>query len=107
MTVAAGIVRKEGNLITKAPEKGYVTYSLPCSEGGIIYLGVVSTTKVLGITENKDHVLLKTTYNNGDKLLYYTGAGWSKWGFENDAKWNQYISEFSEKVSNPLIVKIK
>lgn len=107
MAVAAGIVRKEGQSLSKVPEKGYVTYSLSCSEGGLIYLGVVATTKVSDISENKDHVLLKTTYNNGDKLVYYTGGGWSKWGFETDEKWNQYVSEFSEKINNPLIVELK
>lgn len=106
MSVAAGIVRKEGKTLAKAPEKGYLTYSLNCSEGGVIYIGVVSTTKVSDISENRDHVLLKTTYNTGEKFQYFTGAGWSKWGFETDEKWNSYIEVFSDKIKNPLIVEL-
>ncbi len=106
MIVAAGIVRKEGKTLAKEPEKGYLTYSLNCSEGGVIYIGVISTTKVSDISENRDHVLLKTTYNNRDKFQYYAGAGWGKWDFETDEKWNSYIQEFSNKINNPLIVEL-
>jgi len=107
MVVAAGIVeRPEGLVTANSAEKGYITYRLDIGKDGITYLGVVSTTPVIKITEKDNHVLLATKYNPGDKLLYYTGAGWNKWGFETDEKWNQYIEDFSARVHNPLIVKI-
>jgi hypothetical protein len=108
MEVAAGIVeRKEGRITAKSAEQGYMSYSLDGGKDGITYLGVVSTTPVIKITEKTDHVLLTTKYNPGDKLLYYTGAGWSKWGFETEEKWNHYLDDFSARIHNPLIVKIK
>lgn len=107
MEVAAGIIeRKEGRITAKSIEKGYISYCLDQGKGGITYLGVVSTTPVIKILEKNDHILLTTKYNPGDKLLYYTGVGWSKWGFETDEKWNQYIEEFSAKIHNPLIIEL-
>jgi hypothetical protein len=108
MEVAAGIVeRKEGSISAKSVEKGYMTYRLDIGKDGITYLGVVSTTPAIRITEKYNHVLLTTKYNTGDKLLYYTGAGWNKWGFETDEKWNQYVKDFSDRIQNPLQVKIQ
>jgi hypothetical protein len=108
MEVAAGIIkRKEGRITAKSSEKGYVSYSLDGGEGGITYLGIVATTTVVKIFEKNDHVLLKTKYSAGEKLLYYSGAGWSKWGFENEGKWNQYLDDFSARIHHPLVVKIK
>jgi hypothetical protein len=108
MEVAAGIVkRKEGRITAKSSEKGYASYCLEEGEGGITYLGVVSTTPVIKIIEKNDHLLLTTKYISGEKLLYYTGAGWSKWGFETTEKWNQYIEDFAARIHNPLVVKIK
>ena len=108
MVVAAGIVeRKEGSITAKSAEKGYMTYRLDIGKDGITYLGVVSTTPVIKIVEKADHLVLATNYNVGDKLLYYTGAGWNKWGFETDEKWNQYVKDFSAKIHNPLIVEIR
>ncbi|MBE0668193.1 MAG: DUF4861 family protein, partial [Bacteroidales bacterium] len=37
---------------------------------------------------------------------YYTGAGWSKWGFETDQAWKDYLSEYNLKLQNPLKVTI-
>jgi len=108
MEVAAGIVkRKEGRITAKSVEDGYASYCLEEGEGGITYLGVVATSPVIKIIEKNDHVLLTTKYADGEKLLYYTGAGWSKWGFETPDKWNRYIKDFSSRIHHPLDVKIK
>lgn len=108
MPVVAGIVKtKEGKITSKSIEKGYVSYNLECSEGGIIYVGVVSTAKVMDIVDAKNHILLKSNYKQGEKLSYYAGGGWSKWGFETDEKWKSYIDQFSSKINNPLVVELK
>lgn len=108
MVVAAGIIeRPEGSITAKSAEKGYMAYRLDIGKDGITYLGVVSTTPVIKIVEKDSHLLLTTKYNKGDKLLYYTGAGWNKWGFETDEKWNQYIEDFSNRIHNPLVIEIK
>lgn len=107
MKVASGIAkRKEGNSMLKNQEKGYMTYKLDVGNDGITFLGVVATTKVMSIGENVDHVYMSMNYVNDSKLLYYMGAGWNKWGFETEGKWNSYIEEFAAKINNPLIVEL-
>ena len=52
MEVAAGIIkRKEGRITAQSSEKGYVSFCLNGGEGGITYLGIVSTTPVVKIFE--------------------------------------------------------
>jgi hypothetical protein len=106
--VVAGIVKRdEGKVLVCSPEKGYITYSLKDGLSGIIYIGTVLKTASSGVIETKDHLLIKTGYKPNEKLTYYTGAGWSKWGFENEESWVKYIDEFSTKLNNPLKVTFK
>lgn len=105
-TVAAGIVkREEGSPLLFPPDKNAIAYRLDGGEGGITYIGTVLTTPATSVKENLDHLLIVTRYNPGTPLTYYTGAGWSKWGFESDAAWTKYIDEFSMKLSSPLKIK--
>ncbi len=105
--VASGIAkRKEGEILLKDASKGLITYKLDVGENGTTYLGVVSTVKANEVKENKDHFFITMDYKKGEKLLYYTGAGWNKWGFETPESWNSYIEEFSSKIKNPLIVEL-
>lgn len=105
-TVAAGIVkREEGSSLLFPPEKNSIAYRLDGGEGGITYVGTVLTTPATAVMENNDHLLIVTRYNPGNPLTYYTGAGWSKWGFESDAAWTLYIDRFAQRVSSPLKVK--
>lgn len=107
MTVAAGIARrKEGRTLPFSAEKGYISYCLDGGKGGVTYVGVVAPSRVIDIKENKSHLMLISNYSKGDKLLYYSGAGWSKWGFETPEKWNSYIEEFAARVGNPLSVSL-
>jgi hypothetical protein len=104
-TVAAGIVKRDdGKVLTGSPEKGYITYSLKDGISGILYIGTVLKTGSEGIVETKNHLLIKTVYTPNQKLTYYTGAGWSRWGFENEESWVNYIDQFSAKLNNPLKV---
>jgi hypothetical protein len=106
--VVAGIVKSnEGKTLTSSTEKGYITYALNGGETGITYIGTVLKTPATAVIETKGHLLIKTEYAPNQKLTYYTGAGWSKWGFENEESWIKYIDEFSMKVNNPLQVTFK
>jgi hypothetical protein len=105
-TVAAGIVkREEGSPLLFPPEKNAIAYRLDGGEGGITYIGTVLSTPATAVKENNDHLLIVTRYMPGTPLTYYTGAGWSKWGFETDAAWTQYVDEFSQKINSPLKIK--
>ena len=104
--VAAGIVkREEGSPLLHPMERNAISYRLDGGEGGITYVGTVLTTQAAAVKENDDHLLIVTWYKPGTLLTYYTGAGWSKWGFESDAAWVRYIDEFSQRLQSPLTVK--
>lgn len=105
-TVAAGIVkREEGSPLLVPPEKNAIAYRLDGGEGGITYIGTVLTTPATAVEDFSDHLLIVTRYTPGTPLTYYTGAGWSKWGFETDSSWTRYIEEFSRKLASPLKIK--
>lgn len=105
-TVAAGIVKRpEGSPLLFPPEKNAIAYRLDGGEGGITYVGTVLTTPATAVKDIADHTLIVTRYSPGTPLTYYTGAGWSKWGFESDAAWTGYIDEFSQKIASPLKIK--
>jgi hypothetical protein len=107
-TVAAGIVmREEGTSLLFPPEANAIAYRLDGGEGGITYVGSVLTTPAAAVKENKDHLLIVTRYTPGTPLVYYTGGGWSKWGFESDNAWTDYISKFSQRISAPLSMTIE
>ncbi len=107
-TVAAGIVKRpEGSPLLFPPEKNAIAYRLDGGEGGITYIGTVLTTPATAVRDTADHTLIVTRHTPGTPLTYFTGAGWSKWGFESDAAWTDYIDEFSQKISSPLKVRIE
>lgn len=106
--VVAGIVKRaEGKTLSTSTENGVITYRLDIGANGVSYIGTVILTPVFGILETGDHLLIKTIYEPGKKLTYYTGAGWSKWGFENDDQWISYMTDYSLKLRNPLVVVIE
>ena len=105
--VAAGIVKRdEGMPLASSADEGTITYRLDGGVSGITYLGTVLKTPAKSIVDTRDHVLIVTTYAPGTSLTYFTGAGWSKWGFETDSSWTQYIKDFSLRQRNPLQVSI-
>ncbi|MGB8358223.1 MAG: DUF4861 domain-containing protein [Bacteroidales bacterium] len=104
--VAAGIVEsKEGSPL--ATEANAIAYRLDGGEGGITYVGTILTTPVLSRPEKSGHLLIVTNYIPGSPLTYYTGAGWSKWGFETDKAWTDYLNNYAQRLNGPLKVVIE
>ena len=104
--VTAGIVRREeGSALPVATGRNAIAYRLDGGEGGITYIGTVLTTGATDIKETDEHLLIVTGYTPGTPLTYYTGAGWSKWGFESDDAWTGYIDAFAQRIQSPLRVK--
>jgi len=107
-SVAAGIVRRaEGSALLFPTEANAIAYRLDGGEGGITYVGSILTTPAIEVKENRDHLLIVTRYTPGTPLVYFTGGGWSKWGFESDNAWTDYISKFSQRISAPLRMTIE
>lgn len=96
-----------------APEQGYIIYSeegdkaKPDHENGIIYTTVVFNTPLKDVKIEQQHVLAITDYTGGSTLSYYTGAGWSKRGFDTAEKWTAYVNDFVKKIKTPLSVEVK
>jgi hypothetical protein len=106
--VAAGIVKRpEGTILDLSYGFPAIAYRLDGGEGGITYVGTVLTTKPTAETEISNHILITTTFIPGQPLTYYTGAGWSKWGFETDQSWTDYLASFHLKLQTPLTVTIE
>lgn len=120
ISVAAGIVKRAVNdSIIVSPDKDYIIYKEPSEKAGPVFLGlvfpagidsmVVDTYKVPNAKTKKDdiysHVLATATYKANQPIIYYTGYGWNKFGFADEAEFQTYISNFSKGLKEPLIVK--
>ncbi|MDR1780810.1 MAG: DUF4861 domain-containing protein [Tannerella sp.] len=121
--VAAGIVKREGNdaILKNTLKNGITTliYVEPFSTiADNVYIGMVFpsgleriATDTYTVTnpvslrdETFSHTLSVTTCSVGQPITYYTGFGWSKWGFPTANDFEQYIQRFAENIENPLII---
>ena len=109
-TISAGLTlhEKDGQTSTN---QNWISYweVLEDSELG---MGLVTTDAYFinsdeYIRSRKDESNLYANLNVvGGKTVYYAGFGWKKSGqFSNEKEWKKYLSDFSNKVSNPLVVK--
>ena len=85
-------------------------------DNGVIYVGAVvpggydSARMLPDAKPGADavgHVIAESAYNPGDRYVYYWGSGWSKGGVESYEKWTDYLSDFSARAANPLIVTVE
>ncbi len=99
---------------------GYAAYADPADPvNGQTYVGMVYGAPVMvaeplyfGDKEREARgaeglLIMERVYTPGEKVTYYAGAGWSKWGFETPEDWFVYIEYFAKKLSQPLVVTIK
>jgi hypothetical protein len=106
--VAAGIIeRPEGAVIPVPGDTQAIAYRLDGGTNGITYVGTILPVPGATVTQKSDHLLITGKYTPGNPLTYYTGAGWSKWGFDTDQAWVDYLSSFSQKINTPLQVTIE
>lgn len=113
-TISAGLTLhdKKGTIGTNL-KKGWLSYWEP-NDDSEIGTGLVVPKNALKsfdnhITDEKD---LSNLYGNitvkNNKAIYYAGFGWKKGSsFQTKQEWEKYLSEFAEKINNPLIVKVK
>ena len=124
--IVAGIVLHDPESSAQykvSAEKGYVTYADPTdnpnNNNGTIFVGAILPTakdaKAVYFEEKEKnslsggadgHVLAIADYTPGSELVYYWGAGWSKYGFDTIEDWNAYIDEEATLKSEPLTVSI-
>ncbi|MFA6873214.1 MAG: DUF4861 family protein [Bacteroidaceae bacterium] len=123
--LACGIAMHQGGqVLAKNTDEGYVAYADPENpKNGTTYLGLVfpnpiDETKEVPLAETQKqaaktnpatigHLIGLTQYSPKDRMVYYFGAGWSKWGFKTAGEWSTYVKDFAQKTRSPLIVKWK
>lgn len=111
--ISAGLtLHEKDGVVTGNNEKGWLSYWQP-HEDSELGTGVVATTNsFLGYekydTDKKD---LSNAYAHlkveNSSIVYYAGFGWKESGqFKNQQEWEDYLSQFSDKINNPLIIKL-
>ena len=119
--VVTGIVLHEPSEDYQADAaKGYIAYADPEEPANgqtfvaAVFPEKINEAKAVKFSDKEKaergaegHVLAYSTYNPGDTYTYYSGAGWSKWGFKNSAEWFDYVQKFAQNLKEPLTVTIK
>lgn len=118
MDVAAGIVKREKN-DTTIFSKNYMIYGEPYSKSvDNVYLAIVMPNEISKTVidtyeilhpktnkkENHSHVLAITSQQPNKPVIYYTGYGWSKFGFPTLDSFQKYVDKFSQSLRQPLII---
>lgn len=110
--LAAGIfLHAELGDIRSSKEKGFVAYAENAvSDAGVPagrnYVGVVFTTPIKEIFQDKEHLAGIISYKKGETIDYSFGAGWSQWGFDSDEAWFKYMEDYAIKLAQPLKIEI-
>ncbi|WP_243346787.1 DUF4861 domain-containing protein [Parabacteroides sp. FAFU027] len=108
MPVVAGIVKRDGaDSIAFNAQKGYAAYCEPNTKDGTTYLALVLPRAWKSVKAEKGHILAETDYIPNKKLVYYSGAGWSKWGFPTRKAWVKYVQDYAAKLREPLMIIVK
>lgn len=118
MEVAAGITLRP-NKEEFVETKNYVIYkNIEGAAAGEAYIAVVSAKdfdrtmiqsynieKPNGTQQSYTHMLAIMKYIPNVPVVYYTGYGWNKAGFENMDSFAAYVSNFTESLKTPLVVE--
>lgn len=122
LPVVTGIVLHDtiGAVVTDA-SKGYMTYVDPTTgpDQGRIFIGSafpedVNQAKVVLFSEEErkmrnhawGHVLAYSEYEPNDEYVYYWGFAWNQADIRTSEAWNEYMSDFAQKVRHPLEVDV-
>ena len=74
---------------------------------GIIYVGAVFADSLAEACVDEGHVLGISPYQPGTSFCYYWGSGWSKGGIPSMEAWCDYLSQYAQRLAQPLQVEIK
>jgi pectinesterase len=111
VTFAAGLVKRKGTTIYGDRKNGWASlWGLTTEDKEVGYLGtgiVMPQAAMKEMKEDSVHVLIIGKAELGKTFTYYAGAGWTRSGdFATAEDWNNYLSEFAQKIRSPFIVRI-
>ncbi|HET8737600.1 MAG TPA: DUF4861 family protein [Pricia sp.] len=114
-TISAGLTLHEGKGTTGVEEQeGWISYWEPHEDSelgtGIVVPGgqMVGHEKYESDEKDRSNLFAHIQLNEEGKAVYYVGFGWKKSGrFETQAEWKAYLSQFSKKLKNPLVVEVR
>ena len=121
MPVVTGIVMHAPSEVCQMDTAArYIAYAEPeVSTDGQIYVAVVfpkaiKEAKIVKFSEKEQaerkalgHVAAFSMYRPGDVYTYYSGAGWSKWGFDSPEEWFDYVQHYAQRLRTPLKLTIR
>ncbi|MDR1763574.1 MAG: DUF4861 domain-containing protein [Dysgonamonadaceae bacterium] len=117
--VAAGIALREGgNVNVFSADNNYLLYQEDSPNAGAVFMGVLIPSGIDRTVENRytvinpitkkpethAHNLAVTKYEPGKPMVYYTGFGWSQYGFSDLMSFDIYMTRFAESLKTPLAV---
>lgn len=124
--VVTGLVIHPENTDTLAvnTEQKYIAYADLTdnvnNDNGVIYVGAVCPTMKTArpewfttIESQKErggasgHVISIADYQPNTSYEYYFGSSWSKGGMPDMQTWETYLSEYSQKIANPLQIEMQ
>ena len=103
--VAAGIVKRADSDVV-VHNDNYLIYTEVGPNAGEVFVGMLFPDGINRV-ENNDHALAITNYQPNQPLTYYTGYGWTKFGFERLADFEKYMADFSTCLTEPLVITYK
>lgn len=106
LEVAVGMVHRGEEVLKVASTAHSVAYHAPAhKKHGTTRLGVVTPMQMVA-GELDGHVSAEFKTRTNSPIVYYAGAGWSKWGFETDESWERYVAAYEAEVVAPLVVEV-
>ncbi|MEN8194598.1 MAG: DUF4861 family protein [Bacteroidota bacterium] len=108
----AGLVKRESTNIFKDSSNSFISLwgniSSNDNDGELGTAVILPDAKMLTINEDNTHVLISKAIDESKKIVYYSGAGWSKQrDFKTEDDWIIYLNDFYQKLNNPLIIDFK
>lgn len=106
--VAAGMVERASNdSVIYDKEFSFVIYSEHSSKAGTAFLGLLFPNGIDSVETVHRHILAITRYEPMQPLTYYTGYGWTKYGFPAIGDFEKYMADFALGLKEPLVIEYR
>ncbi len=109
LPVVVGIIkRKDPGTILLDEQQGIMGYWEPqMGEDGITGVGSIMPVPITKMNVTNTQLLTKTTSQQNQPYVYYTGAVWNKANTITSASaWFSYLQAFKERLDQPLTIRV-